>query len=68
MKVVVKTEIGEKIKEMRSKKNINQTQLASMAKISRSFMCDIEVGRALPSLKTLEKIAQALEVDIKDFL
>nr|WP_242954264.1 helix-turn-helix transcriptional regulator [Clostridium puniceum] len=35
--------------------------------MSNTYLSDIEVARTKPSLKVLEKIAKALEVDIKIF-
>lgn len=60
--------IGEKIKCERLKKSLKQYELAKKAGISNTFLSDIEVGRTSPSLKTLDKIAKALEIDIKTFL
>jgi len=61
--------IGTKIKEIRLQKNIKQIDLARMAEISNSYLSDIEKGRTEPSLKTLIKIAQALNIkDINIFL
>jgi transcriptional regulator with XRE-family HTH domain len=59
---------GSKIKELRKQKGISQKQLAIMAKISNSYLSDIEVGRTNPSLKTLFKIAKVIEVDINTFV
>jgi transcriptional regulator with XRE-family HTH domain len=60
--------IGEKIKCERLKKSLKQYELAKKVGISNTYLSDIEVGRTSPSLKTLEKISKALEVDIKRFL
>lgn len=60
--------VGERIKELRIKCGLTQKQLAEKAKISNSYLCDIEVGRTNPSLKTLEKICRAFEIDLKDLL
>ena len=59
--------IGEKIKCERLKKSLKQYELAKKAEISNTYLSDIEVARTKPSLKVLEKIAKALEVDIKEF-
>lgn len=59
--------IGIKIRELRKKKNLSQTKLAKLAGISNTFLSDVEVGRTNPSLVTLKKISEALEVDIKEF-
>ena len=56
------------IKERREQLGISQKELAERAKISQSFLCDIEQGRCKPSIDTAIKIAQALDVaDIKFF-
>ena len=56
------------IKERREQLGISQKELAEKAKISQSFLCDIEQGRCKPSIETAIKIAQVLDVaDIKFF-
>ncbi len=59
--------IGEEIKKKRLKKHIKQCELAKKAGMSNTFLSDIENGRSEPSIKTLGKIADALEIDIKKF-
>ncbi|OOM70018.1 anaerobic benzoate catabolism transcriptional regulator [Clostridium puniceum] len=59
--------IGEKIKKKRSEKKLKQYELAKLADMSNTFLSDIETGRSAPVIKTLEKIAKALEIDIKEF-
>ncbi|WP_326512193.1 helix-turn-helix transcriptional regulator [Clostridium intestinale] len=61
-------DIGQKIKCERLKKSLKQYELAKKAGISNTYLSDIEVGRTSISLKTLDKISKALEVDIKIFL
>ena len=46
---------------------MKQYELAELAKMSNTFLSDIETGRSAPSIKTLEKIAKVLEIDIKEF-
>lgn len=56
------------IKARREELGISQKELAERAKISQSFLCDIEQGRCKPSIDTAIKIAQVLDVaDIKFF-
>ena len=56
------------IKERREQLGISQKELAERAKISQSFLCDIEQGRCKPSIDTAIKLAQVLDVaDIKFF-
>ena len=57
------------IKERREQLDISQKELAERAKISQSFLCDIEQGRCKPSIDTAIKLAQVLDVaDIKFFV
>ena len=60
--------ISRKIREERLKRNFKQYQLANKANISNTYLSDIETGRTTPSLKTLKKIAKALDVDCSIFL
>lgn len=60
--------IGEKVRSERLNKSIKQKELAEMAGISNTYLSDIEVGRTTPSIKTLMKLAEALEVDCEVLL
>ena len=61
-------EIGKKIKFIRKSKNINQNKLAQLSGISNTYLSDIENLRTVPSLKTLNRLAIALDVGLKDLL
>lgn len=60
--------IGEKIKLSREKRKITQKELAKKAGISNTYLSDIERMRTNPSIKVLEQLADALEVEIRSFL
>lgn len=60
--------IGKKIKIERIKLRLKQYELAQKANISNTYLSDIELERTNPSIKTLSKIAKALEIDIKELL
>ncbi|AWI03104.1 transcriptional regulator [Clostridium drakei] len=60
--------IGEKIKCERLKKSLKQYELAEKAGISNTYLSDIELGRTIPSLKTLNRIAKVLKLDVKNLL
>ncbi|AFK87733.1 transcriptional regulator, XRE family [Thermoanaerobacterium phage THSA-485A] len=60
--------IGENIKKIRLAKFISQKDLSDKICISRSYLADIENNRYNPSIKTLNKIAKALNVKISDIL
>ena len=50
------------VRERREQLGISQKELAERAKISQSFLCDIEQGRCKPSIDTAVKLAQVLDV------
>lgn len=51
-----------KIKEIRLEKRLTQTQLAKKAKISQSYLSELESNKKSPTLRQLCKIADALNV------
>ncbi|OFY70023.1 MAG: hypothetical protein A3G23_01200 [Bacteroidetes bacterium RIFCSPLOWO2_12_FULL_37_12] len=59
--------IGDKIKEIRKAKNLSQEQVAEKIGIDRAQYSRVETAKSKPTLTTLEKIAEALEVDIIEF-
>ncbi|MGB9662081.1 MAG: helix-turn-helix domain-containing protein [Moorellaceae bacterium] len=54
--------IGERLKETRESLGLTQSGLAARAGVSPSLIGQIEAGKVRPSLKTVEKLAQALGV------
>src|SRR5215510_3633898 len=56
--------IGQRIRELRG---MTQSQLQSKSKVSRSYLSRIESGQMTPSLGTLEKISEALNVGLNRF-
>ncbi|MBE3584743.1 helix-turn-helix domain-containing protein [Desulfofundulus thermocisternus] len=54
--------LGDKIRILRSEKNLSLQELASRAGISLSYLSEIERGTVYPALSTLKRIAEALEV------
>lgn len=60
--------IASKIKTSRQKRNLSVQELAYRCDMERSCMSRIESGRVNVTIKTLCKIAQALDVDVKELL
>ncbi len=58
--------LGARIKELRRIKSLSQEQLAELVNLAPKFISRIEVGRSSPSLETIENIARALQVEIRD--
>ncbi|MEW6161955.1 MAG: helix-turn-helix domain-containing protein [Nitrospirota bacterium] len=58
--------LGARIKELRKARGLSQNQLSEKIDIDPKHLSRIEVGNSYPSLDTVEKIAKALGVEIKD--
>ena len=56
--------LGKAIKLCRVQKNIKQTELAELAKISVAYLSLLEQGKRDPSFSTIENIAIALDIPI----
>src|SRR6202171_1464558 len=59
--------IGQRIRQLRESRSMTQSQLQSRSKVSRSYLSRIESGHMTPSLGTLEKISEALNVGLNRF-
>jgi len=59
--------LGQQIAQMRNAKAYTQEQLASKSGLDRMTIALIENGRRWPRLSTLETLANALDVKLKDF-
>jgi len=64
----IKMSIGEKIKIHRKKAGLTQVVLAEKAKMSRSYLADLERNRYNPSLDTLSAIAEALNINVSNLI
>lgn len=53
---------GEKIRELRKERGLNQDQLAELASLNRVTVAKYESGRVEPGAQALSRIADALEV------
>ena len=63
----IKLKIGQRIKELREKAEMSQKDLAYTADLDRSYIASIENGQRNVSIVNIEKIANALNVTLKEF-
>jgi len=63
----VKLKIGQRIKELREEAKMSQKDLAYAADLDRSYIASIENGQRNVSIVNIEKIANALNVTLKEF-
>ena len=60
--------VGEVIAEFRRKKGISQEVISGLADIGRTHLSAIERGERKPTLETLYRIANALDVKMSDIV
>ncbi len=60
--------MSEKIKTYRKKKGMTLKVLAGKTGCTDAYISQIETGKAVPSINILKRLAEALEVQIKDLL
>lgn len=61
-KDILKKAFTNNLKRFRNKKQLSQAQLAEDSDLSPGYIGDMETGKSHPSLNTVEKIAEALEI------
>lgn len=59
--------IGQRLRALRTQRNMTITDLADAAGISSGLISQIERGNSNPSMKTIEKLREALGVNIWEF-
>jgi transcriptional regulator with XRE-family HTH domain len=59
---------GAVIRQMRKSRGWSQERLAADACLNRTYMGEIERARAIPTLATAEKLAQALQVALSELI
>ena len=60
--------VGERLKKLREERGLTQSRLARQAGVTPGLIGQIEQGKVQPSLRTLEKVAEAMGVSPCAFL
>ncbi|MHC6202836.1 helix-turn-helix domain-containing protein [Breznakiellaceae bacterium SP9] len=55
------------IKKIRVQKGLSQMELSLRSNLTQSFLANLECGKKMPSVLTIIKIADALEISPQDF-
>jgi transcriptional regulator with XRE-family HTH domain len=58
--------LGNKLKTIRTAKNITQSELAELLGVDKSFVSNIENGKNNPTLSTIANLAKALKVSVDE--
>lgn len=60
--------IGVNFATLRREKNLTQEKISELTEISQQYLSDLERGKRNPTIKTLQKIADALNVPLLDLM
>ncbi|MCK4553642.1 helix-turn-helix transcriptional regulator [Candidatus Parcubacteria bacterium] len=64
-----KSKIADNLKKIRQKRSISQDRLSKLADLSLNTVANVESGlNPNPTIETLLKIANALDVGVDDFI
>jgi len=63
----IKQEFGKRLNKLRKEKKISQETLAELSGLNRPYISAIEQGKRNVSIEVIEKLAQALNIEIKNF-
>jgi transcriptional regulator with XRE-family HTH domain len=56
------------LKSIREQKRLSQRAVAAKAKMSYTYLCNVENGKVDPSLSTLKRLAKVLKVKVADLV
>jgi transcriptional regulator with XRE-family HTH domain len=59
-------QLGRKIRELRRQRGWRQIDLAAHAELSKTHVSELEAGKREVGLRTLERLAAALDMKISD--
>ncbi len=60
--------VGEKLKEIRTRRLLTQEELAARAGVSAATVVNVERNNQEPHFRTIRKLAKALDVDPTELL
>ena len=59
--------LGKRLRQIRRYKDFTQEQLAESVGVTAESISNIERGKTAPSFETLEKLAEVLQIPVRDF-
>lgn len=62
----VQRRLSSNLQRIRREKGLSQEELAHRARVHQAYLSGLENGRRNPSIKIIERIADALGVDVVD--
>lgn len=64
---MITEQVGNRIRALRKQRGLSQEKLALKAGIDRTYLAGIETGKHNATLLSLEKVAIALDISMRDF-
>ena len=64
----ISEQLGKNMKRIRTKKNMSQGDIARALEVDRGYISNIENGKKNPTLATIQKLANALDVSADELL
>jgi len=61
-------QVAAQVRDIRRARHLSQRQLAGRMQVPRTYISKIENGKAIPTLGSLERLAQALEVEVSQLV
>jgi transcriptional regulator with XRE-family HTH domain len=65
-KAEIQKVLGQSIRKHRVRLDLTQEQLSEKSQMHRTYLADIERGKRNPSIETVRRLAQALEIPISE--
>lgn len=62
----IRKQFGKRLRKLRKSKGLSQEELSKQAGFDRTYVGKIERGEKSPSLETMEKLAGALDIKVKN--
>ena len=59
--------IGKRILFLRKRVNVSQEKFAELVNLDKNYLGNLELGKQIPTITTVEKITNALDMSLRDF-
>jgi len=64
----IRTTVGLNVLKFRRERNLSQEELSLRSGLTRAYLSGLEAGRRNPTVVSLNKIAEALDVDLESIV
>ena len=64
----VRARVGLNVQKLRRARGFSQEELADRAAIHQTYLSGVEQGKRNPTITVLQRVAEALSVDIEDLV